>query len=260
MLWWPVVEVEGIEIAGVSHRYGRRQSLVGVNLDLPVGVTGLLGPNGAGKSTLMKLLATAMPLQEGSIRFGETSVVRATLNDVRRLVGYLPQRFEVMGWSTVRGNVEYAAWAQGVAADQIAEAVDASLTAVDLQDRAGSRARSLSGGMRQRLGLACALVHRPPVVILDEPTVGLDPVQRRDLRGLINGVAKTSVVLMSTHLVEDLATVAEKVVVLHDGLVRFDGSLTELRVLGDATAGEHASALEAGYHAALESVREEGQA
>lgn len=104
--------------------------------------------------------------------------------------------------------------------------------------------------MRQRLGLACAMVHRPQVVILDEPTVGLDPVQRHALRRTIGEVGKKSVVLISTHLVEDLATVAKQVVVLREGTVSFTGSLDQLRTLGSHQSEEHASALEAGYHAA----------
>ena len=103
-----------VSVRDVTHRYGRRVALADATLDLPVGVTGLLGPNGAGKSTLMKLLATAMPLQTGSVAVGDVPLVRDNLTAVRRQLGYLPQRFEVMGWSTVRRNVEYAAWAHGL--------------------------------------------------------------------------------------------------------------------------------------------------
>ena len=171
-----------VSVRGVTHRYGRRVALADATLDLPVGVTGLLGPNGAGKSTLMKLLATAMPLQTGSVAVGDVPLVRDNLTAVRRQLGYLPQRFEVMGWSTVRRNVEYAAWAHGLPSREAGERADRALALLGLSDRAGSRARALSGGMRQRLGLACALVHEPRVLVLDEPTVGLDPAQRRGLR------------------------------------------------------------------------------
>lgn len=173
-----------VSVRGVTHRYGRRVALADATLDLPVGVTGLLGPNGAGKSTLMKLLATAMPLQTGSVAVGDVPLVRDNLTAVRRQLGYLPQRFEVMGWSTVRRNVEYAAWAHGLPSREAGERADRALVLLGLSDRAGSRARALSGGVRQRLGLACALVHEPRVLVLDEPTVGLDPAQRRGLRAL----------------------------------------------------------------------------
>jgi ABC-2 type transport system ATP-binding protein len=240
-----------VTLDGVSHSYGRRPALHEVSLTLPVGVTGLLGPNGAGKSTLIKLLATATALQSGEIRFGEQQLGDGRVNEIRRLIGYLPQRFELMEWSTVRRNVAYAAWAHGLGADTLDAAVDAVLQSVDLADRSGSRARSLSGGMRQRLGLACALVHRPAVAVLDEPTVGLDPVQRGELRRLITELGGHSVVLISTHLVEDLAATAEQVVVLHEGRVRFRGSVGELRALGETSTSTHASVLEAGYEASL---------
>ena len=204
-----------VSVRGVTHRYGRRVALADATLDLPVGVTGLLGPNGAGKSTLMKLLATAMPLQTGSVAVGDVPLVRDNLTAVRRQLGYLPQRFEVMGWSTVRRNVEYAAWAHGLPSREAGERADLALALLGLSDRAGSRARALSGGMRQRLGLACALVHEPRVLVLDEPTVGLDPAQRRGLRDAIAAAAERAVVLISTHLVEDLAQVV-------DGLRFFD--------------------------------------
>jgi ABC-2 type transport system ATP-binding protein len=178
-----------VSVRGVTHRYGRRVALADATLDLPVGVTGLLGPNGAGKSTLMKLLATAMPLQTGSVAVGDVPLVRDNLTAVRRQLGYLPQRFEVMGWSTVRRNVEYAAWAHGLPSREAGERADRALVLLGLSDRAGSRARALSGGMRQRLGLACALVHEPRVLVLDEPTVGLDPAQRRGLRDAIAAAA-----------------------------------------------------------------------
>lgn len=240
-----------VKVLGVSHRYGRKEALIGVDLNLPVGVTGLLGPNGAGKTTLMKLLATATPLRHGEIHYGNLDVGRDSLPEVRSLIGYLPQRFELMEWASVARNVAYAAWAHGVPREEVERAAHRVLEAVDLVSRAGSRARSLSGGMRQRLGLACALVHRPAVAILDEPTVGLDPVQRSELRRLITQLGRESVVLVSTHLVEDLAAAAEHVVVMNDGRVRFTGGIEDLRRLGETSTTSHSSVLEAGYEQAL---------
>lgn len=243
--------IGGVYAADVSHSYGGRLALSGVSCELPVGVTGLLGPNGAGKSTLMKLLATAMRLRNGSIRFGEIEFDDGSIARVRGLIGYLPQRFEVMEMASVRRNVSYAAWAHGLSGDGLETAVGDALELFDLTDRAKSRARTLSGGMRQRLGLACALVHRPQVVILDEPTVGLDPVQRSELRRSIAKLGEHSVVLISTHLVEDLAAIAERVLVIHQGRLRFAGSVAELRELGEGGQASHSSPLEAGYEAAL---------
>jgi ABC-2 type transport system ATP-binding protein len=240
-----------VSVADVSHRYGKCQALSGVSVSLPVGVTGLLGPNGAGKSTLMKILATAIGLQTGRVSFGEQKLGVGRLDVVRRLIGYLPQRFELMEWASVRRNVTYAGWAHGLDGAGLDAAVDTVLGLVDLSDRGDARARSLSGGMRQRLGLACALVHRPKVAVLDEPTVGLDPVQRSGLRKSIAELGEGSAVLVSTHLVEDLAGVAEQVIVINEGRVRFSGSVEQLRQLGEAGGSQHSSVLEAGYEVAL---------
>jgi ABC-2 type transport system ATP-binding protein len=112
----------------------------------------------------MKLLATALPLREGQITFGDLDLNGSSITQIRGIIGYLPQRFEVMNLSTVKRNVGYAAWAHGLSGDELDAAVANALELFDLSDRAKSQACSLSGGMRQRLGLACALVHRPSVV------------------------------------------------------------------------------------------------
>lgn len=242
-----------ITLRDVSHAYGKRLALHPTDLTFSVGVTGLLGPNGAGKSTLLKLIATAIPLIHGCITYPSgITLSRATLHQVRQLIGYLPQRFDLMPWATVRSNVEYAAWAQGVPAAKQPAAVDRALALVGLTSRKDSSARSLSGGMRQRLGLACALVHEPEVLILDEPTVGLDPAQRRDIRRAIHEIAQHCVVILSTHLVEDLATIAQTVVIMRDGNICFCGPITELGDIGAPNSNEHASAFEAGYHTILD--------
>ena len=239
-----------LEISEVSHSYGRRRRLSDVTTRFDTGVTGLLGPNGAGKSTLMKLITTALPLQEGTITHGELVWGPQRAQEIRKLVGYLPQRFEVMGWSSVRDNITYAGWAQGIDAHELPQAAERVLDLVDLREQASQRARTLSGGMRQRLGLACAMIHQPQILVLDEPTVGLDPVQRQQLRVAIRAAGSSAIVIMSTHLVEDLATVADKVVILREGSIVFDADLDRLRQLGAGHEAEHASVLEAGYHVA----------
>ncbi|MDO5082797.1 MAG: ATP-binding cassette domain-containing protein [Arachnia propionica] len=239
-----------VRLHGVSHSYGARDALHGISTTFRVGVTGLLGPNGAGKTTLMKLVATAHPLQRGEITVGDVRLGRDTVDQVRSRIGYLPQQFTVMGWASVRQNVEYAAWAHGMGKRDIPDAVADALELVGLADRAASRARSLSGGMRQRLGLACALVHRPSILILDEPTVGLDPRHRQGLRQIISQAGEHAVVIVSTHLIEDLATSAHTVVVVDQGEIKFDDSMTAFRELGGNTHGE--PELEAAYFAVLE--------
>jgi ABC-2 type transport system ATP-binding protein len=205
----------------------------------------------------MKLMATALPVQAGSISYGDLVLGKSPVRDVRRLLGYLPQRFSIMGTSTVIRNVSYAAWAHGMKGKELSDAVEYVLEVFDLSDRAKSRAVSLSGGMRQRLGLACALVHTPRIAILDEPTVGLDPVQRSELRRCISRIGQRSSVLISTHLVEDLVGVAEQVLVMNEGILCFAGSVVELAQAGVSRerAEGLSSGLEAGYTAVLGASR-----
>lgn len=242
-----------LEVTTVSQRFGRRVAVDRVSFSAGPGVMGLLGPNGAGKSSLLSILATHVTPAEGSVMaLGRTAFENGRpgsgLDAVRRDLGYLPQRFEVMGWSSVKRNVEVAAWSQGVPSGEVASAADRALDAVQLTDRARSRARSLSGGMRQRLGIACALAHDPKVVLLDEPTAALDPVQRQGLRDSLALIGQSRVVLISTHIVEDLAHIAERVLVMNEGALIFDGTVNELALHG--SPGE-VSPLEAGYRAIL---------
>lgn len=237
----------------VEFHYGRRAALDSVSLEFGNGVTGLLGPNGAGKSTLMQVAATALPLQSGGVVVaGHHLANRAGRNGARREIGYLPQQFDVMGWSSVRRNIEYAAWAHGIGKADLPQAVERTLNDVGLADRASDRARSLSGGMRQRLGIGCAIAHRPKVLILDEPTVGLDPLQRTAIRQLLDDLGRDACVVVSTHLVEDLQAIAKSVVVLANGTIRFTGTITELiELAAQDTPNPALSPLERGYQAAV---------
>lgn len=242
-----------LQASGLTKRYGSRTALDAVDLTLEPGVFGLLGPNGAGKSTLMSILATHVAPTAGSLVIGDHSVFAGQrpgpgLEKARRLIGYLPQKFTVMGLSSVRRNVEVAAWAQGVDAAEVPAAADRALARVGLSDRATSRARSLSGGMRQRLGIACALAHDPQVVLLDEPTAALDPVQRAGLRDDLAELGRDRIVVVTTHIVEDIAHIAHRAVVMDRGAFRFDGTVADLAGLGGADA---VSPLEAGYRAVL---------
>ncbi|WP_404372854.1 ABC transporter ATP-binding protein [Kytococcus sedentarius] len=242
-----------LQAAGLTKRYGTRTALDAVDLTLEPGVFGLLGPNGAGKSTLMSILATHVAPTAGSLAIGDHRVFEGQrpgpgLEGARRLIGYLPQKFTLMGFSSVRRNVEVAAWAQGVDAAGVPAAASRALARVGLADRAESRARSLSGGMRQRLGIACALAHDPQVVLLDEPTAALDPVQRAGLRDDLAELGRDRIVVVTTHIVEDIAHIAHRTVVMDHGSFRFDGTVAELADLG---GGDVVSPLEAGYRTVL---------
>jgi ABC-2 type transport system ATP-binding protein len=226
----------------VSHHYRRRSALESVTLEVNRGFTGLLGPNGAGKSTLLNLAATALPLQSGHLLVGGHDV--SDTNGRRRArqeLGYLPQHFDIAGSMRVVDAVEYAAWAQGVADGECQTAGRDALELVDLVDLMQQRVRHLSGGQRQRLGIACALAHNPSILLLDEPTAGLDPEQRSSVRQHLTRLAKERTILMATHILEDVARFGDRLVVLNQGRVLFDGPPTGLAGgVGGLDAIEHA--------------------
>ena len=204
-------------------RYGRHTALRGIDLALREGVTGLLGPNGAGKSTLMKILATLLAPSRGLVRIGSWHLPREQAQ-VRRGLGYLPQEFGLPGNLTGREYLHYAA----IMKDVPEREADHLLSEVGLEEASNRRLSAYSGGMKQRVGIAQALLGDPDLLIVDEPTAGLDPEQRTHLRTLLARRRSGRVTLLSTHVVADLEQVADFVVVLHKGELRFAGTLTEL--------------------------------
>lgn len=231
----------GLSFLDVSHHYRRRPALESVTLEVNRGFTGLLGPNGAGKSTLLNLAATVLPLQGGHLLVGGNDVSGTTgRRRARQQLGYLPQRFDIAGSMRVVDAVEYAAWAQGVADGECWRAARDALELVDLVELT-QRVRHLSGGQRQRLGIACALAHDPSILLLDEPTAGLDPGQRSTVRQHLTRLSKDRTILMATHILEDVARFCDRLVVLNQGRVLFDGPPTGLTGgVGGLDAIEHA--------------------
>lgn len=228
-----------LEVRMVSHHYRRHEALHKVSFKLRPGLTGLLGPNGAGKSTLLEVVATALRPGSGEVvvagQIIDCGRIRAS---ARRKIGFLPQRFDLMERSTCLQNVQYAAWAQGTPTASSESAARSALASVGLKEQSHRRAGNLSGGQRQRLGIACALAHDPEILILDEPTVGLDPAQRADIRMHLDTLSADRHVLISTHIVEDLTRIADWVMVLNEGRLVFDGSLHELTGLALPEADE----------------------
>ncbi|GAA3979052.1 ABC transporter ATP-binding protein [Streptomyces marokkonensis] len=201
-----------------------------MSLRLAPGVTGLLGPNGAGKTSLLRVLATAVPADRGAFTvLGHDPATSRGRQEVRRRLGYLPQTPGFHPDFTAFEFVDYVAILKELT-DRGARhrEVRRVLGEVDLQDVRGRRIKKLSGGMRQRVALAAALVGDPGFLVLDEPTVGLDPEQRMRFRELIAGAGEERTVLLSTHQTEDVAMLCHRVVVMAAGAVRFDGTPAEL--------------------------------
>ena len=203
-----------------------KRALQGVNLELDSpSLVGLLGPNGAGKSTLMKLLVAALMPTEGSIL-----VDGAPLNKVegklKASLGYLPQDFGLFEELTVTQFLDYMAALKGLRSPQAA--IRDVIRAVNLEEKARARIRTLSGGQRQRVGIAQALLGDPPFLIFDEPTVGLDPEERIHFRNLFSRTAQDRLVLLSTHIIEDVQSVCDRLVVIDHGKILFTGTPEQL--------------------------------
>jgi ABC-2 type transport system ATP-binding protein len=235
-------------------RAGRHLAVERVDLTLDTGVHGLLGPNGAGKTTLMRALATVVRPAAGRLSLVGIDAHDGDLREIRRHVGYLPQHFGYYPRYTAREFVEYLAWLKEMPRSAIPAAVDRALDRVGLADRADSRMKTLSGGMVRRVGIAQAIVNDPRILLLDEPTAGLDPEQRVSFRRLLRELGADSCVVVSTHLVEDVAAACEDAVLLDRGRLAFRGSIDELEA---AAVGDDptASAVERGYTALLQSFR-----
>jgi ABC-2 type transport system ATP-binding protein len=212
-----------VSAIGLSLRFGRTAALSDVDLSIVDGVTGLLGPNGAGKTTLLRILATALPADAGQLRIlgcdPRTADGRLA---IRRRLGYMPQNPGFHPHFTAFEFIDYVAILKEIVHGRHEE-VRRVLHEVGMDERRGAKIKALSGGMRQRVGLAAALLGEPALVILDEPTVGLDPEQRLRFRELIADTGEGRTVLLSTHQTEDVMTVCQRVIVLDHGQVRFEG-------------------------------------
>ncbi len=237
-----------LEISDLSRRYPRadRWAVRQVTLTLTPGVTGLLGTNGAGKSTLLRTVIGVDRPTEGSVRWeGVDLSAPGALRALHATLGYLPQHFTFDGGSRCVDVLGYLAWLKEIPRAEAEGDVRRVLEVVGLTDSARTRVKALSGGMRQRLGLAQALLGRPRLLVLDEPTVGLDPRQRQQVRAVLDAVAAEAVVLFSTHLVEEVASLGGRAVVMADGRAPFCGSVAELAALGGGAA-DSVGALERG--------------
>ncbi len=244
-----------VDIQDVTQRFGARHALRGVNLEMGRGVFGLLGPNGAGKTTLLRTLATILTPTGGAVRLlGYDVADHRQRRELRRRLGYLPQALGYYPNFTVFEFVEYIALLKEMPTERVRPAVVRAIERVDLGDRARAKLKTLSGGMLRRVGIAQAIVNEPDLLLLDEPTAGLDPEQRVAFRALLRDVGTCGTVIVSTHLVEDVGAACARVALMEEGRIVFEGTPGQLMARGsDDGAGD--SALERGYSAVLVGAR-----
>jgi ABC-type multidrug transport system ATPase subunit len=218
-----------LELDRVSHVYGNgTRALDRVSLSIPRGMYGLLGPNGAGKSTLMRTVATLQTPSEGAIRFRDIDVI-AEPDRLRRALGYLPQDFGVYPRVSALDMLDHMAVLKGVASSADRKfTVESLLHQVNLWEVRKKALAGFSGGMRQRFGIAQALIGNPELIIVDEPTAGLDPEERNRFLNLLAEIGENIVVILSTHIVEDVADLCPRMAVLAAGQIQLEGAPAEL--------------------------------
>lgn len=221
-----------LQIRNVSKTYANGvQALKNINLTIPAGMYGLLGPNGAGKSTLMRILATLQDPDRGSVHLGDTDVLKDK-DDVRQTLGYLPQEFGVYPKVSAESLLDHFALLKGIGGRRERhEVVHALLRQTNLWDVRKQKLGGYSGGMRQRFGVAVALLGNPRLLIVDEPTAGLDPAERVRFLNLLAELGEHSVVLLSTHIVEDVSELCTRMAIIDAGEILLEAE--PLRVVGD---------------------------
>ena len=218
-----------LSIEGLTHVYPNgTRALDAVTLHVPSGMFGLLGPNGAGKSTLMRSIATLQQPTSGTIRFDGLDVL-ARPEELRRVLGYLPQDFGVYPRISAYDLLDHLAVLKGIAGRaERRETVETLLHLVNLWDVRKKALAGFSGGMRQRFGIAQALIGDPRLVIVDEPTAGLDPEERNRFLNLLAAIGESVVVILSTHIVEDVADLCPRMAVLAEGRILLEGAPIDL--------------------------------
>lgn len=206
-----------------TYRNGVR-ALIDVTMDIPTGMYGLLGPNGAGKSTLMRTIATLQEADSGTVTLGDLDVLNQK-TEVRQILGYLPQEFGVYPKISARAMLDHFATLKGITNNrQRCELVDAMLHRVNLFQHRKKAISGFSGGMKQRFGIAQALLGDPKLVIVDEPTAGLDPGERNRFYNLLSEIGENVIVILSTHIVQDVKELCTQMAIIHEGELRFAGA------------------------------------
>lgn len=221
-----------MQAKNITKKFRKKVVLDGINLTIGKGVYGMLGPNGAGKTTLIRCLLGIYTPNSGEIDRGGVE---------KHQIGYLPQKFGLFKELTVNDMLSYFCSLKSIAKPERADAIDKVLHMVHMEEHKNERISKLSGGMCRRTGIAQAILGSPSMVFFDEPTVGLDPEERKRFKAVIREMSSVSTIVLSTHIVEDLEAVCDRVIVMNQGKIAADGSLEEIRtVAGDDASLEDA--------------------
>lgn len=215
-----------LRVHQLAKSYGNRRSVDGISFEIEAGqCVALLGPNGAGKTTTLRMLAGLLAPTSGEIRFDGAPAGA----DIRRLLGYLPQAPAFYGWMSGREYMSFAAKLSGLSSREADTQAAAMLERVGLGEAARRKISGYSGGMKQRLGLAQALVHRPRLLLLDEPVSALDPIGRREVMELLRDIRKETTVMFSTHVLHDAEEICDDIILMNKGVIAEQGPLSRLR-------------------------------
>lgn len=220
-----------IKIEHLNKSYGKQKILKDICLHIPIGMYGLLGENGAGKTTLMRILATMLEPTEGIVQINGISI--KDKKKVREIIGYLPQEFSVYPNMSVYSALDYLGILAELPKKVRREHINQLLKQVNLEQEKKKRFKNLSGGMKRRFGIAQALLNNPKVLIIDEPTTGLDPEERLRFYNLLSELAMDRIILLSTHIAADIEATCSKLAVLCAGRVIFEGDIEELLEIGN---------------------------
>ncbi len=218
--------VSGIELQAehLCKSYRKKEALKDINFKLEQGVYGLLGENGAGKSTLMRILTTVDFPTSGSVLYKGKNITEMN-EDYRDLIGYMPQDYSVYPGFTAIGFLNYMGTLKGIPKDELKIKIPEVLEFVNLSDVANKKVRTFSGGMKRRIGIAQAILNDPQILILDEPTAGLDPTERIRFSNILSNMAKEKIILLSTHIVSDIEAIANRLIIINNGKITETGNI-----------------------------------
>lgn len=218
-----------IGISNLNYQYKRnaRKVLDNISLEIKQGVYGLVGANGAGKTTLLKIIATLLPFENGDLFIGDFDA-KFDLSKIRSQIGYVPQRFEFFEMLTVYDFLYYIGLNKKIPSEELNNSIIYWLNKFNLVDKQTEQMKSLSGGMKQRVAIIQSLLGNPKVLILDEPTVGLDPIERLRFKNIINEIKRDKIIIISTHIISDVSALCDTIGIMSDGKILYSGAIDEL--------------------------------